>query len=51
MKTSGVIVGERKESDEYFVVEIEPSYDQTDQINADEVRFAINYIKICTGIY
>ncbi|VDM09957.1 unnamed protein product [Wuchereria bancrofti] len=37
VQTSGVIVGERMESDEYFVVEIEPSYDQTDQTNADEL--------------
>ncbi|KAK6111132.1 Microtubule-binding protein MIP-T3 family protein [Brugia pahangi] len=37
VQTSGVIIGERMESDEYFVVEIEPSYDQTDQINDDEL--------------
>ncbi|KAL3982773.1 Microtubule-binding protein MIP-T3 family protein [Acanthocheilonema viteae] len=36
-KTSGVIVGERQENDEYFVTEIEPSHDETDQINADEL--------------
>uniref|UniRef100_A0A915PXM5 TRAF3-interacting protein 1 n=1 Tax=Setaria digitata TaxID=48799 RepID=A0A915PXM5_9BILA len=37
-KTNGVIVDERKESDEYFIVEVEPSYDQTDQANAGELN-------------
>ncbi|OZC10995.1 hypothetical protein X798_01821 [Onchocerca flexuosa] len=37
IKTSGLIVGERKQSDEYFIVEDEPSYDQSDQTNADEL--------------
>ncbi|CAG9530783.1 unnamed protein product [Cercopithifilaria johnstoni] len=45
-KTSGVIVGERKETDEDFVVEIEPTYDQTDQTNTDELCFFIEYKKI-----
>ncbi|VDK62556.1 unnamed protein product [Onchocerca ochengi] len=37
IKTSGLIVGERKQSDEYFIVQDEPLYDQTDQTNADEL--------------
>ncbi|EFO23623.1 hypothetical protein LOAG_04864 [Loa loa] len=37
IKTSGVIIGEREEIDEQFIVEIEPSYCQTDQTNADEL--------------
>ncbi|KAM3725914.1 TRAF3-interacting protein [Dirofilaria immitis] len=38
MKTSAVIIGERKQSDEYFfIVEVEPSYNQIDRTNADEI--------------